>query len=198
MLYRAEPCLLARFATVSIFGFISFSQYALRLDDHVADRLNFSLVTVLTAAAYKLATGQLVPHVSYVTSLDIFVLTSIATVSIHTMTGPSCHLIENSDAQRSCDLICGGVNFLFFLAINWWLLRKRIRDAVTTVWEAASTHGARTSSVEMADDARRKRESYELELVVEAASSHVERAASEARMSRVDRPKGSADNSGVS
>ena len=83
----------------------------------------------------------------------------------------------------------------------------RIRDAVTTVWEAASTHGSRTSSVEMADDARSKRESYELELVEEAVSSQVDNRAAQARLSRgtpsaglarQNRPNSSTYESGVS
>ena len=200
---------------MAIFGIISFGQYALEIETYVADRLNFSLVTVLTAAAYKLATGQLVPHVSYVTALDIYVLgtvrqaqsgtrreinprppmaTSVSvgakplslvlsfrrphtcllaveqilTVSLHAMTTPICHLCPG---DRVCDAVSGGIACCLFAYLNLWLIRKRIKDAFTTVWEAAVAAGERKSSIEMADESRSRRESFDLELLASRAAA---------------------------
>ena len=100
-----------------LFSIISFAQYALPITEFIADRLSFSLVTVLTTASYKLTTGQLVPPVHYVTHIDAYVLSTITIVSLHAIVMPFSHLSDDPQYIDMANLI---ITFSAFIILNAW------------------------------------------------------------------------------
>jgi len=104
-------------APMFLFSVISFAQYVLPLTEFIADRLSFSLVTVLTTASYKLTTGQLVPPVHYVTHIDAYVLSTITIVSLHAIAMPVSHQSVDPQFYDMASLV---FTFSAFLLLNAW------------------------------------------------------------------------------
>ena len=104
------------------FTVISFGQYALDLQEFVAERLNFTVVVVLAAAAYKLAVAQLAPPVGYLTVLDWYVLSCIGIIAFQSVAVPLCHLARTH--SEVCDRSSCALAFAMFVLQNAWLLRQ--------------------------------------------------------------------------
>ena len=125
---------------MALFVFVSFGDHALGVAEHVADRMNFSLVTLLTAAAYKLAVAQLVPPVSYLTRLDTYVLTCILIVALECIMLPIAYGFGESANQVEGATFYVAISAFIWLNVSFFRAFFRSRQGIAA-WRSWTTMG---------------------------------------------------------
>lgn len=74
--------------------------------DNLSDRLSVALTLLLTAAAYKVFTAQILPAISYLTYADIYIQVSFTFVCIIAIENAVAFRIRNPTTQNNFDDIC--------------------------------------------------------------------------------------------